>query len=114
MASTSILTSSPSFSTTDFATNDTFLGFELEVVSPNQAIKKAKEQLRWVMEVKEEEDMQWWMEKRWEEWMLEWDLVVRLVDRDSAREAVEHVVVEIWKRWLKVNVGIFSILIFRS
>ena len=65
------------------------------------------------MEVKEE-DMWRWMEKRWEEQMLEQDLVVRLVDRDLAREAGEHAVVEIWKRWLKVSVGFFSILTFGS
>jgi len=46
MASTSILTLLPSSSTADFASNNTFLGFELEVVDPNQAIKEAKEQLR--------------------------------------------------------------------
>ena len=54
------------------------------------------------MEVKEEEYMQQWMEKRWEEWMLEWDSIVRFVDRDSVREVGEHVV-EIGKRWLKVS-----------
>jgi len=60
------------------------------------------------MEVKEEDDMQWWMEKRWEEWMLEWDSVVGLVDRDLVREAGEHAVVVIWKKWYIVSVR-FSI-----
>ena len=60
------------------------------------------------MEAKGEEDMWQWMEKRWEEWMWEWDSIVRFVDRDLAREAAEHAVVEIGKRWLKVSV-IFSL-----
>ena len=78
---------------TDFAANDTFLEFKLEVIDPNQVIEKAKEQLCRAMEVKEEEDMQRWMEKRWEEWMLEWDLVVGLVDRDLVREEGKHAMV---------------------
>ena len=57
------------------------------------------------MEAKEEEDMWQWMEKRWEEWMSEQDSVVGLIDRDLVREAVEHVVVEIWKKWYIVSVG---------
>ena len=66
------------------------------------------------MEVKEEEDLQQWMEKSREEQMSEQDLVVMLVDRKLAREAAKHAMVEIWKRWLKVSVGFFSILIFGS
>ena len=104
MTFTSVVTSSPSSSTADFASDDTFLGFEPEAIDPNQAIKKAKEQLRRAMEVKEEEDMWWWMEKRWEEQMSEQDSVVGLVDRNLVREAGEHAMVEIWKRWLKVSV----------
>ena len=53
----------PSSSTADFTTDDTFTGFELEIVDPNQAIAKAKEQFCHTMEVKEEEDMQQWMEQ---------------------------------------------------
>jgi len=67
MAFTSIVTSSPLSSTTDYAADDTFMGFEPEIINPNQAVEKAKEQLCQAMEAKEEEDMQWWMEKRWEE-----------------------------------------------
>ena len=113
MAFTSILTSSPSSSTTDFTADDTFLGFKLEVVDPNQAVEKAKEQLCRAMEVKEEEDMWWWMEKRWEEWMLEQDLVVRLVDSGLLRQAGKHAVVQIWKKWYIVSVGFFFTLTFR-
>ena len=46
MAFTSVTTSSPSSSTADFATDEIFMGFEPEIVDPNQAIEKAKEQLR--------------------------------------------------------------------
>ena len=94
MAFTPVSTSLPSSSTTDFATNDTFLGFKLEVINPNQAVKKAKEQLHRAMEAKEEEDMQQWLEKSWEEWMSERDLVVRLMDKELVREAAEHAMVE--------------------
>jgi len=41
--------------------------------------------------------------------MWEQDSIVRFLDRDLVREAGEHVVVEIGKRWLKVSVG-FSLL----
>ena len=108
MASTSVSISSPSSCTTDFAANDTFLGFKPEVVNPNQAVKKAKEQLCQATEVKEEEDMWQWMEMRWEEQMSEWDSVVRLVDRNLAREAGKHAVVEIWKKWFLVSVSFSS------
>ena len=64
------------------------------------------------MEAKEEEDMQQWMEKRWEEWMLEWNSVVRLIDSGLAREAEEHAVVQIWKKWYIVSVEFFVILTF--
>ena len=60
------------------------------------------------MEAKEEEDLWWWLEKSWEEQMSERDLVVRLVDRKLAREAAEHAVVEIWKKWYIVSF-IFSL-----
>ena len=63
MAFTSIATSSPSSSTADFATGDTFMGFKLEIVDPYEAVEKAKEQLRCAMEAKEEEDMWRWMEQ---------------------------------------------------
>jgi len=85
MASTSVSNPLPSSSTADFATDDTFLGFKLEVIDSNKAIQKAKEQLHRVMEAKEEEDMKQWMEKRWEEQMSEWDSVVRLVDTTQTR-----------------------------
>ena len=49
------------------------------------------------------------MELQWEEQMWEWDSLVGFVDRDSVREAGEHAVVEIGKRWLKVSV-IFILL----
>jgi len=39
MAFTSVMTSSPSSSNAAFATDDTFMGFELEIVNPNQAIE---------------------------------------------------------------------------
>ena len=71
----------------------------------NQAVKEAKEQLHWAMEAKEEEDMWWWMEKGWEEWMSERDSVVELVDRKLAREALEHAMVEIQKKWYIVSFG---------
>jgi len=106
-------TSLPLTSTATLITDDTFLGFELEVDSITQAIKEAKEQLHQVMEVKQEEDIWWWMEKCWEEQMLERGSVVMLVDRKLEREAAKHAGVEIWKK-LKVSVGFFSILIFRS
>src|SRR5882724_12183627 len=109
MAFTSIATSSPSSSNAAFATDDTFMGFELEIVDLNQAIEEAKEQLHQAMEVKEEEDIQQWMEQQWEEQMWEWDIIVRFVDRDLVREAGKHAVVEIEKRWLKVSAG-FSLL----
>ena len=57
------------------------------------------------MEAKEEEVIWWWMEQQWDEWMWEWDLIVRFVDRDLVKEAGEHAVVEIGKRWWKVSVG---------
>jgi len=63
MASTSIATSSHLSSTADFTTNNIFMGFETEIVNPNEAIEKAKEQLCCTMEAKEEEDIWWWMEQ---------------------------------------------------
>jgi len=90
-----------------------FMGFKLEVDSINQAIEEAKEQLHQVLEVKQEGDMHWWMEKCWEEWMLEWNSVVMLVDRNLVREAVEHAMVEIWKKCFIVSVSFFFILTFR-
>jgi len=57
------------------------------------------------MEAKEEEDLWQWLEKSWEEQMSERDLVVVLVDRKLAREAAEHAMVDICKKWLKVSVG---------
>ena len=78
MSFSSIAASSPSSSTAGFATDDLFMGFELEIVNLNEAIEKAKEQLRHTMEVKEEEDIRWWMEKQWEEWMWEWDSIIGL------------------------------------
>ena len=113
MAFTPTSTSLPLTSTAALVTNDTFLGFELEVNLIAQAVEEAKEQLRQVMEVKQEEDIWWWMEKCWEEQMLERGSVVMLVDRKLEREAAKHAGVEIWKK-LKVSVGFFSILIFGS
>jgi len=40
--------------------------------------------------------------------MSERDSVVTLVDKEPVREAAEHTVVEIWKKCLKVSVGISS------
>jgi len=100
-----ISTSSPSTSTTELITDDTFLGFEPEVDSITLAIVQAQEQLYQVMEVKEAEDLWWWMEKCWEEQMLERDLVVRLVDKEVAMEVAEHAVVEIQKKWYIVSFG---------
>jgi len=57
------------------------------------------------MEEKQEEDLQWWLEKSWEEQMSERDLVVRFVDKKAAVAVTKAVMVEIWKRWLKVSVG---------
>ena len=110
MAFTSVMTSSPSSSTANFATNDIFMGFEPEITDLNKAVEKAKEQLHHTMEVKEEEDIQWWMEQRWEEQMWEWESIVSFVDRDSVREVGEHAVVEIGKRWLKVSARFFCYL----
>jgi len=45
------------------------------------------------------------MEKGWEEWMSERDSVVELVDRKLAREALEHAMVEIQKKWYIVSFG---------
>ena len=67
MAFNPIATSSPSSSNATFAINDTFMGFEPEIINPNQAIEEAKEQLLQAMEAKEEEDIRRWMEQRWEE-----------------------------------------------
>ena len=105
MAFTSASISLPSPSTAALITNNTFLGFKLEVDSTNQAVKEAKEQLHQALEVKQEEDMWWWMEMRWEERMSERDSVVTLVDSRLAREAVKHAKVEIWKKWFIVSVG---------
>ena len=105
MAFSSIAASSPLSSTADFAANDVFMGFELEFIDLNEAIENAREQLHCTMKAKEEEDIRWWMEQWWEEQMWEWDLIVGFVDRDSVREAGEHAVVEIGKRWLKVSAG---------
>ena len=105
MAFTSIMTSSPLSSNAAFAADDTFMGFEPEIVNPNQAIEEAKEQLFRAMEAKEEEDIQQWMEQQWEEQMWEQDSLVRFVDRDLVREVGEHVVVEFGKRRLKVSAG---------
>ena len=60
MAFTSVATSSPLSSTADFTDDNTFTGFEPEIIDLNEAVEKAKEQLHHVMEAKEEEDMQWW------------------------------------------------------
>jgi len=105
MAFTSASTSSPSTSTTVLITDDTFLGFEPEVDSIAQAVTEAMEQLHWVMEEKQEEDLQWWLEKSWEEQISERDSVVRFVDKKAAVAVTKAVMVEIWKRWLKVSVG---------
>jgi len=102
---TSASTSSPSPSTGALVADDTFLGFEPEVDSVNQAIKETKEQLCQALKVKQEQDMQWWMEKSWEERMSERDLVVMLVDRRLEREAANHAVVEIWKKSFIVSVS---------
>ena len=68
------------------------------------AVAQAQEQLHLAMEAKWTEDLWQWMEKSWEEWMSERDSVVALVDKNLAREAAEHAVVEIWKRWYIVSV----------
>jgi len=57
MAFSSIATSLPLSSTADFATDDVFMGFKPDIVNPNKAIVKAKEQLHHAMEAKEEEDI---------------------------------------------------------
>jgi len=113
MASTSASTSLPSSSTSALFADDTFLGFGLKVNFTSQAVEEAQEQLHWALEVKQEEDMQQWMEMRWEERMSERDLVVMLVNRQSARIAGEKVVVEIGKKWYIVSVRFFFILTFR-
>jgi len=57
------------------------------------------------MEEKQEEDLQWWLEKSWEEQISERDSVVRFVDKKAAVAVTKAMMVEIWKRWLKVSVG---------
>jgi len=47
------------------------------------------------------------MEMQWEEWMSERDLVVLVVNRQSAKLAGEKAAGKIWKRWYVVSVGFF-------
>ena len=51
--------------------------------------------------------------ERWEEQMLEQDSVVGFVGSGLEREAGEHAVVQIWKKWYIVSVVFFFILTFR-
>jgi len=48
-------------STAALVTDDTFMGFKLEVDSIAQAIVEAKGQLHQVMEAKQEEDLWQWL-----------------------------------------------------
>ena len=61
MASNSALTS-PSSTTSAFLADDTFMGFGMEVDPTFEDVFKVQDQLRWLLEVKQEEDMQQWME----------------------------------------------------
>ena len=103
MAFTPVPVSSPSSTITALITNDNSPQTELDPIA--QAIAQAQGQLHLTIEAKQAEDLQQWMEKGWEEQMSERDLVVALVDKELVREAAEHAMVEIQKRWFKVSVG---------
>ena len=104
MAFTPTSTSLPSTSTTALVTDDTFMGFKLEVDLIAQAIAEAKEQLRQVIEVKQEEDLQWRLERNWEEWMLELDSVVTFVNKQAVVVVTKAVAKERDLRWWRVSV----------
>jgi len=103
MASTSASTS-PSSTTSAFLADNTFMGFGSEFNLTFKDIFKVQDQLCWLLEVKQEEDMRRWMEMQWEEQMSERDVVVLVVNVQSARMAGEKVVVEIGKQWYIVSV----------
>ena|SRR5882724_1008206 len=96
---------SPSSTTSAFLTDDTFMGFGMEVDPTFEDIFEVQDQLCWLLEVKQEEDMWQWMEMRWAERMLERDLVALGVNTQSARMAGGKAVAEIWKKWYAVSVG---------